>query len=323
MPAFSERPIEKFFRSQLRLSHLRTVAALAALGQVRKVAEAFNVTQSAVSKQLGEIEEGLGEPIVRRQGNQLVFTSVGAKLAARARDIVGQLDHLRLEMGSLSAGLSGRIRVGSVTTVNSDLLPRAICRLREQSRHIDIALEENTADRLLDHLRDGTLDVVVCRSWQPIAMPGISQAVLMDEAIVLVVQPGHPLAGRSEISWSEATAYPWIVPGRGSPAANAVDALLAHHDEHLPAGRVESISLVLNRALLELEPFIGLLPKKYALRLAAEGEVAILALDTENLLSETRVFWRSDDQEQVTSMMLDSLREVARALMTGTDLGGG
>lgn len=314
MSSASESSIDKFFRSHLRLSHLRTIAALAALGQVRKVAEVFNVTQSAVSKQLGEIEDGLGEPIVRRQGNQLVFTSVGAKLAIRARDILGQLDHLRLEMGALSAGLSGRIRVGSVTTVNSDLLPRAICRLREHAKHIDIAVEENTANRLLESLRDGTLDVVVCRSWQPIAMPGISQAVLMDEAIVLVVYPGHPLATRSEISWSELTAYPWIVPVRGSPAGNAVDALLAHHGEHLPVGRVESISLVLNRALLELESFIGLLPKQYALRLTDEGSVAILPLDTENLLSETRMFWRSDDQEQVTSLMLDSLREAALAL---------
>lgn len=310
----SESQIDKFFRTHLRLSHLRTIAALAVLGQVRKVAEAFNVTQSAVSKQLGEIEEGLGEPIVRRQGNQLVFTSVGAKLAARARDIVGQLDHLRLEMGALSAGLSGRIRIGSVTTVNSSLLPKAICCLRRHARQIDIALEENTADRLLEHLRDGTLDVAVCRMWQPVAMPGISQAVLMNEAIVVVANVNHPLASRRDLSWSEAMAYPWIVPGRGTPAGQAVEALIAQHGEHLPTGRVESISLILNLALHELEPFIGLLPKEYALKLAEQGSIAILPLNTENLLSETRMFWRSDDQEQATSLILDSLKEAAQML---------
>ena len=318
----SESQIDKFFRTQLRLSHLRTIAALAVLGQVRKVADAFNVTQSAVSKQLGEIEEGLGEPIVRRQGNQLVFTSVGAKLAARARDIVGQLDHLRLEMGALSAGLSGRIRVGSVTTVNSSLLPRAICCLRRLAPQIDIALEENTADRLLAHLRDGTLDVVVCRMWQPIAMPGISQSVLMNEALVVVAHPDHPLASRDDVTWSEAMAYPWIVPGRGTPAGNAVEALVAHHGQHLPTGRVESISLILNLALHELEPFIGLLPKEYALKLAGQGSMTILKLDTDNLLSETRMFWRSDDQEQATSLMLESLKEAAQLLSSRPSISG-
>ena len=79
-------PLDRFFNATLRLTHLRTLAALAQLGQVRKVAEQFHVSQSAISKQIAEIEAGLGELVVRREGNGLVLTPIGQRLTARAAE---------------------------------------------------------------------------------------------------------------------------------------------------------------------------------------------------------------------------------------------
>lgn len=64
--------MDRFFNATLRMNHLRTLAALCRLGQVRKVAEFFHVTQSAISKQIADIEDGLGEAILRREGNAVV-----------------------------------------------------------------------------------------------------------------------------------------------------------------------------------------------------------------------------------------------------------
>jgi DNA-binding transcriptional LysR family regulator len=184
--------------------------------------------------------------------------------------------------------------------------------LRECSQQVDVLLEENTADRLLRNLQEGSLDVVVCRIWHQIAMDGLSQCVLMHESLVVVVGTAHPLAKTSKVTWEEAVEYPWIVPSGGSPACNALEALAATHGLRIPQGRVESISLTLNLALFQMDHFVGLLPKEYALRLQETGGLRVLPLDTDNLLSETRMFWRAEDQEPTTKLFLDCLNRAAQ-----------
>lgn len=315
--------IDRFFQATLRLSHLRTLASLLTLGQVRKVAEAFHVTQSAISKQISEIESGLGETVIRREGNRIVLTPIGHRLALQARDILRQLERTRIEISSLRKGLSGRVVIGSVATVNSVLVPAAIRQLKRRAPEVAIAIEEDTADRLLPRLLDRSIDLAVIRMWHPLAHEGLAHQLLMDEAIVIVVGAQHPLAGKVSVSWDDTMAYPWIVPKSGSPAHGALEALLASHGHRIPDGQVESISLALNLALYASDCFIGLLPREFANFCVAEGRIAILPLDTADLLSETRVFWRADDHEPTRSLMLQCLVEASQTkpIAAGAALG--
>lgn len=305
-------PLDRFFNATLRMSHLRTLAALAQLGQVRRVADAFHVTQSAISKQIAEIEAGLGAVVVRRDGNRLVLTPIGQKLTARASDILQQIERTRHEIAALQGGLSGRVVLGAVTTVNAWLVPQAICLLKQRAPAVSIALEEDTADRLLPRLVDCSIDLAVIRMWHPVAHEGLSQRVLMDDALVIAAGAQHPLAGRAEVTWQEAMECPWIVPRAGSPPHGALSALLASHGLQIPGGAVESISITLNLALLATGPFVCLLPRHLALHLAAEQRIAVLPLDTGHLLSETRVFWRTDEHDATHALLLDCLEEASK-----------
>ena len=305
-------PLDRFFNATLRMSHLRTLAALAQLGQVRRVADAFHVTQSAISKQIAEIEAGLGAVVVRRDGNRLVLTPIGQKLTARASDILHQIERTRHEIAALQGGLSGHVVLGAVTTVNGWLVPQAIRALKERAPAVSMAVEEDTADRLLPRLIDRSIDLAVIRMWHPVAHEGLSQRVLMDDAIVIAVSAQHTLAGRTALSWDEALACPWIVPRAGSPAHGALSALLASHGRRIPSGAVESISITLNLALLASGPFVALLPRHLALHLIAQQRISVLPLDTADLLSETRVFWRSDEHDATHALLLDCLQEASK-----------
>lgn len=304
-------PLDRFFDATLRLSHLRTLAALARLGQVRRVAEAFCVTQSAISKQLADIETGLGQAVVRREGNAVVLTPIGACLAQRAQDVLHHLDRTRHDIALLRDGLGGRVVLGSVTAANAMLVPRALGLLRQRAPQLSIALEEDTADRLLPGVLDGRLDMAVVRMWQPLAHEGLAQRVLMDEPMVIVTGAHHPLARRPSLNWVDTVAFPWIVPRAGSPAHGALEALLARHGLSVPPGAVESISLALNLALLTQQPFIGLLPRDFARQCVNEGRLAVLPLDTANLLAEIRAFWPEETPHPARDALLDCLAQAA------------
>jgi len=305
-------PLERFFTSTLRMNHLRTLSALARFGQVRRVAEAFHVTQSAISKQIAEIEEGLCEMVVRREGNSVVLTPIGQRLADRATDILQQLDKTRHDIAALRSGLSGRVVVGAVSTVNLWLVPQAIDLLRQRAPGVCFAMEEDSAHRLLPRLLDRSIDLAVIRIWQPVAQPGLSHRMLMDEELCVAVSAQHPLAEQPEVSWDEAMAHPWVVPRSGTNAHAALSALLANHGHRIPDGAVESVSVALNLALLARGRFVGLLPRRMAWDLTGQGRMAILPLDTGRLLSETRVFWRTDDDDASQGLVLDCLVEASR-----------
>jgi DNA-binding transcriptional LysR family regulator len=306
-------PLERFFNATLRLSHLRTLAALAQLGQVRKVADLFHVTQSAISKQIAEIEAGLGELVVRREGNGVVLTPIGQRLTARAADVLQQLDRARHEIDALRVGLSGRLVLGAVSTVNATLVPKAIAVLRQRAPNVGLALDEDSADRLIARLRDRSIDLAVVRMWHPVMHEGLSHRVLMDEPLVLAVGGSHPLLGVADISWDRVMGYPWCIPKAGSPAHGALGALLASHGLRIPEAAVESISITLNLSLLADANFVALLPRQLATRLASEGRVAVLPLDAGNLLSETRVFWRTEDHDVTQSLFIDCLVQASQS----------
>jgi DNA-binding transcriptional LysR family regulator len=305
-------PLERFFNATLRLSHLRTLAALAQLGQVRKVAEHFHVTQSAISKQIAEIEAGLGELVVRREGNGVVLTPIGQRLTARAADVLQQLDRTRHEIAALRTGLSGRLVLGAVSTVNATLMPKAIALLRERAPNVSLALNEDSADRLLSCLLDRSIDLAVIRMWHPVMHDSLSHRVLMDEPLAVVARAGHPLLDMPGLAWPMLMAYPWCIPKRGSPAHGALAALLAGHGLRIPDGAVESISIMLNLALLADGDFLALLPRRLAARLADEGRVVVLPLDTGGLLSEARVFWRTEENDATQSLFVDCLLQASQ-----------
>ncbi|MNQ81596.1 HTH-type transcriptional regulator GbpR [compost metagenome] len=267
----------------------------------------MNVSQSAISKQLAEIQEGLGHSVVNRKGNSLELTPVGHALISRAREIFYHLDRAQNDILALSEGKGGHISIGTVASVSATLVPNAINSLSKLAPSVSIRVEENTADKLLPQLVDRSIDVAIIRMWQPIAVSGTTQQTLMNEALVIVTGPNHPLAQKTEVNWDETINYPWIVPNLGSPAHNALDAMLALHGLRLPDEVVESISMTLIVSLLGRNRHVCILPENFVKNLQDKNEARILPLDTANLLSEVRAVWCTDNTNPALRSLLHCL----------------
>ena len=304
--------LDRYFRSSLSLKQLRVLVALSELGQVRKVAESMNVSQSAVSKQLAEIQDGIGHPVVRRKGNQLEVTPVGLALINSAREVLYHLDRAQREILALSEGKGGHIVLGTVSSVCATLIPTALTYLSECAPSVSIKIEESTADKLIPQLVDRSIDMAIIRMWQPVAVPGTVQQALMNEALVIVAGPAHPLVQQTKVEWVETVDYPWIVPNSGSPAREALEAMLAQHGLRLPDGVVDSISMTLIVSLLEQSRYICLLPENFARKLEARNEARILPLDTANLLSEVRAVWCTANTNPALGMLMRCLVQASR-----------
>jgi DNA-binding transcriptional LysR family regulator len=181
--------------SGLQLRHLETLRAIAAERSFHAAAERLSYTQSAVSQQLRALELIVGVRLVERpRGRQRVsLTPAGRILVEHAAAIAARLGAARADLGSLSRGDAGLLRVGAYPSVAAGLLPELLRAFTSARPRVELDLVEaaNDAD-LLALLEQGELDV----AFVDLPLPrGRCQAVqLLEDPYVLVVGAESPLA---------------------------------------------------------------------------------------------------------------------------------
>lgn len=186
---------------QLDSDLLRSFLAVADAGSITGGAHFVHRSQSALSLQVGQLEELLGKPVFVRHGRGVGLTEAGEALLPVARQIVQTLDRTRAEIGG--TGLAGRLRIGipeehgarhlpdiigrfarshpaaelMVRSANSAEFPAALA-----AGKLDMAIHEvETVTDTMTLLREVPLGWVGSRS-HPVAQDGVLPVALFDRA---------------------------------------------------------------------------------------------------------------------------------------------
>ncbi len=315
MAISSNDPIERFFRSGLKLAHLRILVSLAELGQVTRVAVAFHVSQPAISKQIAEIEDALGVQIVRRLGNAVELTGIGRVLVEHGRAVLRHIELARRDVSALAAGTGGHVRVGAVVTIPEPIIANAVQLFMRRAPAASFSFVEATLDRLIKLLDDGGLDIALGRNHLTGVGMRLRQESLHRESFVFVVGASHPLGNLERmICWEDLRPYRWIAPLRGSPAFMTLAETLSAHEIVLESIAVESSSLALNIALIKSGDFVAILPLSVARSHMVRGSMRVLPLPPLGALGEVVAYWRTDSTVPAVSLFNECLKEAAADL---------
>jgi len=208
----TERPPD----TVLETRHLRLVQAIADAGGVTRAGDRLHLTQSAVSRQLAELEDRLGLALFARVKKRLVITPAGRHLLDASRRILDDLVTAEREL-KVRAGAAERwpLRVSTACHTCYHWLPPA---LREfQKRHPDADLRivlDATPDPIPVLLRGGLELAIVhaeVRRRELVVEP------LFDDEVVAVVAPEHPLAGRRHVEGRDLEGETLLAFGTGGP----------------------------------------------------------------------------------------------------------
>lgn len=149
----------------LNFHHLLYFWRVAKLGHLTRAAEELHTSQSAVSTQIRQLENSLGEALFTRQARRLVLTDTGKLVLGFAEDIFG----LGREMlGRLEGQVAGntRLRVGSVATLSRNYQENWIRPLLTEPSVV-LTLESGSMDGLIARLLQHQLDVVLANETVP------------------------------------------------------------------------------------------------------------------------------------------------------------
>jgi LysR family hydrogen peroxide-inducible transcriptional activator len=183
--------------NNLTLRQLRYFEALARHGRFRLAADACAISQPALSMQIKELEEELGNDLFERSAREVKLTAFGQMFASRAHDIFRAVD----ELGDLARAsrdpFLARLRIGIIPTVAPYLLPAIINDLNATFDGIQIDVRETQTAKLVQELSRGDLDLAIVAL--PVSEPSLAELKLFDEEFVLVRRledEGRPVPDR-------------------------------------------------------------------------------------------------------------------------------
>ena len=156
------------------------------------------------------------------------------------------------------------------------VLTDALLRLRAQYPLLAVEIAVATSDRLLEMLKEGTLDIVVGRVPGAITRDYVFQP-LGEEALAIIAANGHPLAKRRKLTFPDMLSYPWILQPAGSPMREVMELEFRRHHLPLPKGLIETASILTTTDLIARSQMIAVIPLTVASHYQRHQLLRILA----------------------------------------------
>lgn len=167
---------------------LRYFVALVEAGHFGRAASASNVSQSAFSNAIKELESTLGAQLVDRTNRQVTITAKGQQVATLARLALRDLGDLVEAAAGGRDPLVGDLRLGVIPTIAPFLLPHILPKLRRHFSDLRLFLIEDQTDRIYQRLMAGELDLLLLAL--PWDMRGVEQSVLFRDPFRLACRKG-------------------------------------------------------------------------------------------------------------------------------------
>jgi DNA-binding transcriptional LysR family regulator len=197
--------------TNITLGQLRVLVAVVDQGGFTAAASALGMTQSGASQALQTLEDSVGVTLLTRGRDGIAPTEAGAQVLPEARAALQAVERLRAHCAGFAGLAKGTLRIASVTSSATRLLPDRLRTFRTRYPGIDIVLLEGTDDEVCDWVHAGVADLGLSAA----AAPDLhGEAVLRDE-FVAVLPHRHPLARAGALTLAVLSKQPFIMSGAG------------------------------------------------------------------------------------------------------------
>jgi len=182
----------------------RTFLEVVKTGSFVNAAANLNLTQTAISARIRGLEEQLDRPIFIRNKAGARLTPAGERFFRFATTLVQVWEHARRSV-ALPPGRETVVTIGAELSLWSPLLRHWLLWMRRECLEIAVSTRIDTAERLMEQVQDGSLDVAVL--YAAPRRPGVIAELLFEEKLVLVrTTPADRVLGPEDhvhIDWGE------------------------------------------------------------------------------------------------------------------------
>jgi DNA-binding transcriptional LysR family regulator len=240
----------------MELRHLRYFVAVAETGSFSAASRSLHIAQSAISEQIGNLEEELRVPLFKRAARKPSLTAAGSAFLTESRRMLAEADQAVDLARRVHRGQVGSLRIGFFTGGMGVDFPRLIQSFRERFPGVQLSLQEMTSTQQWHALAGGRIDVAFTRRVEPEYRPELSSTVLQHDPMMAILPKNHP-AARGPVDVRDLANEPFVLSSREvSPAV--YDKVIELCSEAGFSPRIASISSAWSSVVLMVQAGVGI-----------------------------------------------------------------
>ena len=197
----------------ITLRQLEFALAVAKHRHFKRAAEECNISQSALSLGIAELEKQLDTQIFERNNKQVLITPIGEEILVRAQRVFSEINDLTTRAQSHQTPLAYPMTVGMIPTIAPYLLPKVLPELKAQYPNFRMTVVEQQTERLLEQVRYGHIDTAIIALPYPV--DGLHTFEFWQEDFFAVFPSDDSLADLKTISSDQLNTANLMLLGEG------------------------------------------------------------------------------------------------------------
>ncbi|WP_042347096.1 LysR family transcriptional regulator [Bacillus massiliigorillae] len=177
----------------MELRQLQYFVEVAEREHISKAAEHLHVAQSAVSRQIANLEEELGAPLFERIGRNVKLTPIGKTFLEHTITALKAIDYAAKQVEEYLNPGKGTIKIGFPTSLASNVLPTVISAFKKEYPDISFHLRQGSYKFLIDSVKNRELNLAFLGPLPP-KDESIIPNILFSENISALLPANHPFA---------------------------------------------------------------------------------------------------------------------------------
>jgi LysR family hca operon transcriptional activator len=299
----------------MELRHLRYFVAVAETGSLTvAAARKLHTSQPSLSRQIRDLEDEVGEPLLIRRARGIELTPAGRAFLDHARAALAQAEAASEAARRVAQPRKPCFTMGFLTGHELTWMPEALRILRDELPNIDVMISSQYSPLLAEGLSKGKIDAAFLRKER--ALPDLAFRLLVKEPLVVILPSDHRLAALKAISPRDLAGETFVTVSHTAPVLRAII------DKYLKRSRInvtpahEADHVTMGISLIVSTRGVGLLPAYAQNFLPASVTSRPLKGDAPTV--DLVLGYRKSNQSPILTLLLSRLDElVARVSKKG------
>lgn len=188
----------------LKIVQLRHFVWVHELQGFHAAAEKAHRTQPAISLSIRDLEGKLGQSLFEKRNARAArpeLTPFGVQFMAYAKELIAHHDRVIKDMSLIAQHKSGHLRIASVPSIASRLLPDILTRFIGDATDLHVSLFDDSSEVVLAMVENQQVDFGIASLWE--AESDIRFIPIWEDSIGVVCRNDHRLANEVELSWQQ------------------------------------------------------------------------------------------------------------------------
>jgi DNA-binding transcriptional LysR family regulator len=295
----------------MELRHLRSLLILAEELHFGRAADRLGIVQSALSRQIQQLETELQAQLFKRSPRAVLLTDAGREFVENIGPAIQQIDEAAAGATNFAQAKRGRLRVGACGSLSANFLPRLLRRLLQESPLVRIDVRELSTAEQIRTLNAAEIEVGL--ATLPINDPSLIVRRIFSEPLVLMAQRGSKLAERASVRFRDLAEQRFIICPRyrqiGYHEFIIEQAAKAGFRPRI-ANEVDATSTSV--ALVERGLGVKLVP--HSERWLESDRIRCIPIDNPPVFVEIGAIWRRDQMSPLVRWFIDRAAESGREI---------